>query len=281
MDLGGRGDRVGARLRGDGRAPLLSRRCDTGDLRRPNLLSDQRPHLGSGKRPLVGVRLLPWHRGGVQPLWFRSPSRVPRPVSERREDREELRHTHPAIAGGERSRGPGVHSSLWRDRRSLLFGFVSHPPSAAVGGVRCRGPPDHRRRCEPRRQDPRPSHRAAGCEQDWPDAGSSGTRGYAAFGLAYGLASLGCALPLFLALLGTAIAVGGPWSAVVAFALYGIGMATTLGVLTLVAGIVSFGVLVRVRALGPFVSKLGSVLLLVSGAYVVYYWLTAGRFLFA
>jgi hypothetical protein len=29
------------------------------------------------------------------------------------------------------------------------------------------------------------------------------------------------------------------------------------------------------------VSVLGSVLLLVSGAYVVYYWLTAGRFLFA
>jgi len=113
------------------------------------------------------------------------------------------------------------------------------------------------------------------------NAGSSGTRGYAAFGLAYGLASLGCALPLFLALLGTAVAVGGPWSAVLAFALYGIGMATTLGVLTLVAGMVSFGVLVRVRALGRFVSVLGSVLLLVSGAYVVYYWLTAGRFLFA
>jgi cytochrome c-type biogenesis protein len=112
------------------------------------------------------------------------------------------------------------------------------------------------------------------------DAGGSGTRGYAAFGLAYGLASLGCALPFFLALLGTAVAAGGPWSAVLAFALYGIGMATTLGVLTLLAGIVSFGVLVRVRALGRFVSVLGSVLLLVSGAYVVYYWLTAGRFLF-
>ena len=60
--------------------------------------------------------------------------------------------------------------------------------------------------------------------------GSSGTRGYAAFGLAYGLAPLGCALPVFLALLGTPVAAGGPGSAVVAFALYGIGMATTLDV---------------------------------------------------
>jgi cytochrome c biogenesis protein CcdA len=113
------------------------------------------------------------------------------------------------------------------------------------------------------------------------DATSPGTRGYAAFGLAYGLASLGCALPLFLALLGTAVAGGGTSSAVVAFALYGVGMATTLGVLTLVAGIVSFGILARLRGVGRFVSGLGAVLLLASGAYVVYYWLTAGRFLLA
>jgi cytochrome c-type biogenesis protein len=113
------------------------------------------------------------------------------------------------------------------------------------------------------------------------DATSPGTRGYAAFGLAYGLASLGCALPLFLALLGTAVAGGGTWSAVVAFALYGVGMATTLGVLTLVAGIVSFGILARLQGVGRFVSGLGAVLLLASGAYVVYYWLTAGRFLLA
>jgi len=112
-------------------------------------------------------------------------------------------------------------------------------------------------------------------------ARSSGTRGYAAFGLAYGLASLGCALPLFLALVGTALAGGGGAGAIVAFALYGVGMATTLGVLTLIAGIVSFGILARVRAVGRLVSTFGSVLLLLSGAYVVYYWLTAGRFLFS
>jgi cytochrome c biogenesis protein CcdA len=113
------------------------------------------------------------------------------------------------------------------------------------------------------------------------DATSSGTRGYAAFGLAYGLASLGCALPLFLALLGTAVAGRGMGSAVVAFALYGVGMATTLGVLTLAAGIVSFGILARLRVVGRYVAGLGAVLLLASGAYVVYYWLTAGRFLLA
>jgi cytochrome c-type biogenesis protein len=111
------------------------------------------------------------------------------------------------------------------------------------------------------------------------DASAQSTHGYTAFGLAYGLASLGCALPLFLALVGTAVAVGGIGSAVVAFALYGVGMAVTFGVLTVLAGIVSFEILARVRSVGRFLSGLGSALLLLSGAYVVYYWLTAGRFL--
>jgi cytochrome c biogenesis protein CcdA len=44
-------------------------------------------------------------------------------------------------------------------------------------------------------------------------AGASSTRGYAAFGLAYAGASLGCTLPLFLALMGTAITSGGPVNA--------------------------------------------------------------------
>lgn len=113
------------------------------------------------------------------------------------------------------------------------------------------------------------------------EASASDTRGYAAFGVAYGLASLGCALPFFLALVGTAIAAGGPLGVIVAFTLYGAGMATTLGVLTLVTGIAGFATVARLRAMGRFVSGLGAALLLASGAYVVCYWLTAGRFLLA
>lgn len=63
--------------------------------------------------------------------------------------------------------------------------------------------------------------------------------------------------------------------------LYGVGMAATLGVLTVLAGIVSFEILSSVRSVGRVVSVVGAVLLLLSGAYVIYYWLTAGRFLLA
>lgn len=111
------------------------------------------------------------------------------------------------------------------------------------------------------------------------EARSPGIRGYVAFGLGYGLASLGCTLPLFLALVGAATAAGGLRSAVDAFALYGAGMATTFGVLALVASLAGVGIVTRGRAVARFVPGLGAALLLVSGAYVVYYWLTAGRFL--
>ena len=111
-------------------------------------------------------------------------------------------------------------------------------------------------------------------------AGGSGLRGYAAFGLAYGAASLGCTLPLFLALMGTATATSRVYGApVIAFVLYGAGMAAVLGVLTVIAGVVSFGILARVRGFVRIVSGASAVLLLASGAYVVYYWLTAGRLL--
>lgn len=110
-------------------------------------------------------------------------------------------------------------------------------------------------------------------------ADRSGMRGYAAFGMAYGAASLGCTFPLFLSLVGTATAAGGRGNAVIAYVLYGAGMAAALSVVTIAAGVVSFGILGRVRRLGHAVSSLGAALLLLSGAYVVYYWLTAGRLL--
>jgi hypothetical protein len=52
-----------------------------------------------------------------------------------------------------------------------------------------------------------------------------------------------------------------------------------VGVLTTAAGVVSFGIL---HPEGwPRLSSVGGALLLLSGAYVVYYWLTAGRLLLA
>ena len=110
-------------------------------------------------------------------------------------------------------------------------------------------------------------------------ATGSGVRAYTAFGLAYALASLGCSFPLFFALVGTAMATGTIATAIGAFIVFGIGMATVLGVLTVLAGTLGIEVVRRGRRLTRVMNDAGAALVLLSGGYVVYYWLSAGRLL--
>jgi hypothetical protein len=53
----------------------------------------------------------------------------------------------------------------------------------------------------------------------------------------------------------------------------------SVGVLTIAVGVVSFGILGPARKIGRVLSSLTAGLLLLSGAYFVYCWLTAGRLL--
>jgi len=102
--------------------------------------------------------------------------------------------------------------------------------------------------------------------------------GYFAYGLGFGLTSLACTLPLFLGVVGSALAVGGAIAAFAQFILYALGMGLVLTTLALLAAI--FGTsLMRARSIGRFLEPVGAVLLLVSGAYVIYYWLTIGGLL--
>ena len=103
-----------------------------------------------------------------------------------------------------------------------------------------------------------------------------GLWGYAAYGLAYGLASLGCTLPIFLTVVGSALVVRGFLAGLLEFLLYGLGMGFLLGVLTLVAAGFKLGALAPVRAFTRYANPASAALLLVTGAYVAYYWLTLG-----
>jgi len=110
-------------------------------------------------------------------------------------------------------------------------------------------------------------------------AAQGGIRGYVAYGFAYGACSLGCTLPVFLAVVASSLVSAGPAGAVVQFVLYALGMGFVLSVLTLVATLVKHAAFHGVRRLGAYVEPLGAVLLLVTGGYVVYYWLTLGGLL--
>jgi cytochrome c biogenesis protein CcdA len=99
-----------------------------------------------------------------------------------------------------------------------------------------------------------------------------GYRSIFAFGMAYAVGSLSCTLPVFLVVIGAGLAAGSALGTLGVFTAYGLGMATILMLLCL--GTAGFrGLLVRkTRRVMPYIGRLSGGLLLLSGAYVTYYW---------
>jgi len=110
-------------------------------------------------------------------------------------------------------------------------------------------------------------------------AGRRGVRGYVAYGLAYGSCSLGCTLPIFLAVVGSGVVAGGWVAAVRQFLLYALGMGFVLSLLTLGAAVLKQTVFGAIRGLVPYLEPASGLLLLATGAYVTYYWLALGDLL--
>ncbi len=91
------------------------------------------------------------------------------------------------------------------------------------------------------------------------------------FGLGYGLLSLSCTLPIFLAALGVALT-DTPVDLAINLLVYALGMGTVLSTLGIVAasGAASLGqISPRGRA---FMDKIAAILLLLAAAYVIFYW---------
>ena len=109
------------------------------------------------------------------------------------------------------------------------------------------------------------------------EAGRSSVRGYAAFGVAYGLASLSCTLPVVFAVIGAGAGSTDTAAAALRLVSFAAGVACVLAAVTIVAGVLGTRGLRAWRRLGAVVPAAGGVLLLLSGAYTLYYWLTIGR----
>ena len=109
--------------------------------------------------------------------------------------------------------------------------------------------------------------------------GQANVRGYFLFGLAYGLASLSCTLPIFLGVIGTSFATASIWTAFAQFVLYALGMGSVI--ITLTLGIALFkGAMVKgMRKVMPYMQPIGTWLMLIAGTYIVFYWLTIGNVL--
>lgn len=101
-----------------------------------------------------------------------------------------------------------------------------------------------------------------------------GYRSIFAFGMAYAVGSLSCTLPVFLVVIGAGLAAGSAVGILGVFAAYGLGMATILMLLCI--GTAGFRELLlrKTRRVMPYISRISGGLLLLSGAYVTYYWVS-------
>ena len=109
------------------------------------------------------------------------------------------------------------------------------------------------------------------------NANNNSMRGYFTFGLGYGTASLSCTLPIFLAVIGGTFTADTFLDSLLQFVLYGFGMGTVILVLTVGMAVFKGAMVGGLRKMLPHVARISAVMLLVSGTFIVYYWLTIGE----
>ncbi len=98
--------------------------------------------------------------------------------------------------------------------------------------------------------------------------------GFFLFGVAYGITSLGCTLPIFLMVIGSSIASGDFLSGLIQFFSYSLGMGAVLLVLTLGMAFLTEGVVVgKLRSFVPHIQKISGVFIILAGFYTIYFWI--------
>lgn len=101
--------------------------------------------------------------------------------------------------------------------------------------------------------------------------------GFFLYGVAYGLTSLTCTLPIFLAVVGSVFTNGEVFRGIGQFVMYSFGMGLVIVALTVSIAFFK-GVLVeRFQQIFPYIERISAVLLIAAGGYLLYNWLVAGR----
>ena len=91
------------------------------------------------------------------------------------------------------------------------------------------------------------------------------------FGAAYAVASLGCTIGPFLAVVVAGFRAGSPATGFGLFVVYAAGMALVVGTVSLAVALANASVVRRLRRAGAVVGRAGGVLMVLGGAYVAWY----------
>ena len=100
---------------------------------------------------------------------------------------------------------------------------------------------------------------------------AKGLSGFFLFGAAYGVASLACTFPIFLVVVSLAMVAGGFAAALAAFAAYALGKGAIMILVTVLATASPAAVEGRLKQWLPKFDKAMAVVLIASGAFIVYY----------
>ncbi|MDW8120590.1 MAG: cytochrome c biogenesis protein CcdA [Chloroflexota bacterium] len=92
------------------------------------------------------------------------------------------------------------------------------------------------------------------------------------FGMAYAVGSLSCTLPIFLVVVGSALASRGWGASLGQFISYALGMGAMLILLTVSAALVRDALARWLRGVIPHVHRISALFLIGAGGYLVYYW---------
>ena len=102
-------------------------------------------------------------------------------------------------------------------------------------------------------------------------------KGYFLFGLSYGVASLSCTLPIFLSVVGLTFTDINFLPMLYRFFMYSLGMGTVIIIVTVGIAVFQETSLRLFRKSLPLIQPFSSILMILAGAYIVFYWLTLGR----
>ncbi len=91
------------------------------------------------------------------------------------------------------------------------------------------------------------------------------------YGVSYAIASLSCTITIFIGIVSTTLRNTSFLAGLATFLAYGLGMGTTLAILTIAVALAKGGIIKSFRRILPYVDRISGVLLIVAGAFVSYY----------
>ncbi len=109
--------------------------------------------------------------------------------------------------------------------------------------------------------------------------GTLGIKGFLVFGITYGIAALSCTLPIFLAVVGSALAMTGFVSGMLQFVSFALGMGFIITLVTIGSTLFKESINRWLQRLVPVVARLSGLLLVFAGGYILYFWFAVGDIL--